>query len=171
MIEKLRDFNADSKFILYMWDSLLNYPQTLEVLDFFDEIFSFDNKDHERNNDIKFLPLFYTKYYEKVDINNTNFKYDILSVCTVHPNRYKVLNKFVNSNLNPRTIYLYNYLHILQYIYNKLFVREFKKSKFKQFHFKPLPLENIIDLMSSSRSILDIPNEHQNGLTICPFIG
>ncbi|QCT70593.1 hypothetical protein [Eubacterium maltosivorans] len=166
-IEKLKNNHGEARFILYLWDSIENYKHNKDVLSYFERVFSFDPKDCEKYH-VKFLPLFYTDKYRKINEDKEKNIYDLMSICTAHPIRYPLLNdlkKYCQDN----KIRLFSYLYLatpLLYIYNKIFVEVFKKAKIREFHFKPLTENEIIRIMSQTKAVFDICNENQNGLTI-----
>jgi hypothetical protein len=168
MIEQMKDLQPNAKFILYMWDALKLYPNTINVIHLFDKAYSFDTEDCANCNKLSFLPLFYCNEYEKIGKSGYEIaKHDIVSVCTAHPNRYKIINKlFPLLESNGITIFSYMFLHRLQYFYNKLFVEEFRNAKRNEFKFNPLSEQDILQLIAESRAVFDIQHNKQCGLTI-----
>ena len=169
MIALLRKQQKNAEFIFYTWDSIQLYPNIKEFLNEFDRCYSFDLMDCENIRNLKFMPLFYTKVYQSIGDNDgyENFKYDILSICTVHPNRYELIKKLFPRLKNMGIkIYSFMYLNKLQFVYNKLFVNQFKRSKMKEFSFKSLSNEEIVQYIKESNVIFDIPHNKQTGLTM-----
>lgn len=169
MVILLKQQQKDAEFIFYTWDSIELYPNVKNFLSEFNRCYSFDLRDCESIKELKFLPLFYTKPYETIGCsdNKKSTKYDILSICTVHPNRYEIITRlFPKLESNGINIYSFMFLNKLQFIYNKIFVKEFKKSKMKEFSFKPLSEEQILEYINESKIIFDIPHSKQSGLTM-----
>jgi len=168
MMQQLRDSQKSARFVLYMWDSLTLYPNSEELIPIFDKVYSFDTDDCQRLKEISFLPLFYSEAYEKVGKENSRKReYDIVSVCTAHPNRYKKMKAlFPKLESKGVRIYSYMFLNILQYLYNKFFVTEFKKSKRKEFKFKPLAESDLLSILQKSNTVFDMPHSMQSGLTM-----
>jgi len=158
-------------FIFYTWDSIHLYPSTVNLLSYFDVAYSFDQNDCKLVNGLLHLPLFYTHKHqaigEAMDIKNTVFKYDISTVGTTHPNRYAVLKELI-PYLKKQGLNLFCFLYIqpLRFVFNKLFVPEFKHAKLNEFQFKELAENEMIDLFRNSKVILDIPHFGQAGLTM-----
>lgn len=166
MINRLKNYHNESKFVLYMWDSLTLYPETKKVIHLFDKVYSFDLDDCKTIKTIKFLPLFYIHEYKNLE-KKDRYEYDICSICTAHPNRYELIQKLFHSlEKNDIKIFSYMYLDKLQYIYNKLFINQFKHSKFKEFKFTSLSIDETLDVISKSKVIFDIPHSKQSGLTM-----
>lgn len=170
MIDLLRHQQKNARFIFYTWDSIELYPNVKEFLYLFDKAYSFDSKDCENINELELVPLFYTNPYKEIGdkyINEKNIYYDILSICTVHPNRYKII-KSIFPELESKGIKIFSFMFLnrLQYLYNKFFVEEFKSSKSSEFKFRSLNEEQILSYIEKSRVVFDIPHEKQSGLTM-----
>ncbi|ELC8354181.1 hypothetical protein ACV30Q_10145 [Clostridium perfringens] len=167
MILKLKEKNKKSKFLFYTWDSVKLYPNIKEFIHLFDKAYSFDTDDCKEIEKFDFLPLFYTKAYYNIVNTKSDKVYDIASICTVHPNRYKIIkNLFPYLEKLGIKIFSYMYINRLQYLYNKLFVNEFKKAKISEFNFSPLSETQILKIISKSNVIFDIPHSRQSGLTM-----
>ncbi|MEI7884114.1 MAG: hypothetical protein WCI30_02045 [Clostridia bacterium] len=168
MIKQLRDSQKSARFILYMWDSLTLYPNSKELISIFDKAYSFDTEDCEKTEKLQFLPLFYCDEFRalgQADINE--MKYDIASVCTAHPNRYKLMNAlFPKLEKEGIRIFSYMFLHRFQYLYNKVFIPEFKYAKSREFKFKPLSEEENLNILKISNSVFDMQHNKQSGLTM-----
>lgn len=168
MIKKLRLSQPKAKFILYMWDSFKLYPSSKRLVASFDQVFSFDSDDCKLDARVKFLPLFYSEEFEKIGIDRQKkFKYDIVSVCTAHPNRYQIIKK-IFPFLEKKGIRIYSYLFLnkLQFLYNKIFVPTFKDARSGEFQFSPLSNEENLLLIKDSVAVFDIQHNQQSGLTM-----
>lgn len=168
MINQLRDSQKKARFVLYMWDSLSLYPNSRQLIPEFDKVYSFDSKDCDKIDKMNFLPLFYSKDYEKLGQEEVKgSEYDLVSVCTAHPNRYKVMSELF-PRLESKGIHVFSYmlLNNLQYLYNKAFIAEFKSAKRKEFKFKPLSEAENLAILRKSNTVFDIQHNQQSGLTI-----
>lgn len=171
-LEALRKNHPNAKFVFYTWDSIKLYPNTKDVLAWFDRTYSFDKADCETTLNLVHLPLFYTEVYEAIGRETTygevsDRKYDVLSVCTAHPNRYRILSKLVPFLVSSKVkIYSYLFIEPLQFIYNKFFVSEFKKAKRREFSMAKLSEAEVLSLVKQSRAVLDIQHADQTGLTM-----
>lgn len=168
MIKELRETQKSARFVLYMWDSLTLYPNSRELIPIFDKAYSFDLDDCEKIKELIFLPLFYSREFEVVGNSSKNEKvYDLLSICTAHPNRYKIISGlFPKLESSGVKIFSYMYLNKMQYLYNKLLVPEFKHSKSKEFKFKPLSVKENIELLRKTSTVFDMQHNKQSGLTM-----
>ncbi|WP_392486715.1 hypothetical protein ACER0A_002775 [Haloimpatiens sp. FM7315] len=168
MIRQIREIQKSARFVLYMWDSLTLYPNSRDLIPIFDTSYSFDSEDSEKIEALKFLPLFYCKEYEEVGQADTKErKYDIVSVCTAHPNRYKTMHElFPKLESKGIRIFSYMFLNKLQYLYNKVFVAEFKGSKSSEFKFKSLSEQENLAVLKKSNTVFDMQHNKQSGLTM-----
>lgn len=168
MIKQLRNSQKSAKFVLYMWDSLIHYPDSKELIPIFDRAYSFDSDDCDQIEKLSLLPLFYCKNYEKLGQDDiTERKYDIISVCTAHPNRYKIMRDlFPKLKSEGIRIFSYMFLNKLQYLYNIAFVPEFKGAKSNEFRFHPLSEGETLAVLKNSNTVFDIHPAKQNGLTM-----
>lgn len=168
MIKKMRESQKSARFVLYMWDSLTLYPNSKELIPVFDTSYSFDSDDCKKIEELKFLPLFYCKEFEQVgQAQNRQIDYDIVSVCTAHPNRYKTMNKiFPELESKGIRIFSYMFLNKLQYLYNIAFASEFKGAKSSQFKFVPLSESENLDVLKRANTVFDIQHNKQSGLTM-----
>ncbi|MBD7913307.1 hypothetical protein [Clostridium cibarium] len=168
MIKQMRNIQKSARFVLYMWDSLKLYPDNIDLIPLFDDAYSFDLEDCEKIDGLKFLPLFYCRGFEKVgQMLEEDVKYDIASVCTAHPNRYKIMRVlFPKLEANGVRIFSYMYLNKLQYLYNRVRVPEFKGVKSNEFKFIPLSEKENLEVLKRSNNVFDIPHINQSGLTM-----
>lgn len=169
MVKKIKELNSNAKFSLYQWDSEKNLPYSTKIHPFIDKIYTFDLNDFERNNIYIFLPLFYTRMYEKIGSEDKNsFIYDCSYVGTAHPQKYKDINNISNALkvIMPKQ-FIYHYMPSkLKYYYHKIFSPEFKNAKFREFKTEKLSSNEMNNIFKESRCILDAPQSGQTGLTI-----
>lgn len=169
MIERIRLAQPGAKFILYQWDSQKNFPYIKKMQKFFDKCYSFDKKDVDDNPMLKFLPLFYSNTYEEIGKRScTNFKYDFSFVGTAHPRKYEFVKKISKQLkiLYPNQFIYFFFPSRLVYFYRKIFNKELKHAKYREFHFEPLSRDEISKLFEESKCIIDSAQSGQVGLTI-----
>lgn len=168
MIRQMRESHKSARFVLYMWDSLTLYPNSRDLIPIFDTSYSFDLEDCEKIESLKLLPLFYCKEYEEVGKADLKEReYDIVSVCTAHPNRYKTMHKlFPKLESKGIRIFSYMFLNKFQYLYNKVFVAEFKGAKSSEFKFNSLSEQENLAVLMKSIAVFDIQHNKQSGLTM-----
>ena len=169
MIQQLKNKQSDAKFVLYQWDSQINFPYIKSVQHFFDKIYSFDRRDVEENSYIKFLPLFYSREYEKMgEKPKDSFKYDFCFVGTAHPKKYKYVTEMSSQlrKVYPKQFIYFFYPSRIVFIYRKIMNKELRKAHMKEFHYTPLKGKEMHDTYVNSRCVLDSAQAGQLGLTI-----
>lgn len=172
MMERLRTSQKQAEFVLYQWDSVENFPYIVKVQKYFDRCYSFDPMDVKENSNLRFLPLFYTKRYADIGVKEIReYKYDCMFVGTAHPRKYRFI-KEMGQKLSE--VYKKQYIYFffpsrLVYIYRKLLNQEFKDARYSEFHFESVKAEQMDELLTQSRCVLDSAQQGQTGLTIRVF--
>lgn len=163
----LRHYHPSAKIIIYHWDSISNNPNALNLLPFFDKVYSFDKPDCQKLG-IRFLPLFYLDDYSKIVGNKSNFDYDLLFVGTTHSDRYQFV-KNIESQLKEyggkSFIYFFFPSKILYYKM-KLQNKYLRNTSVKDFHFEAMDKTRLLQLYEASRVIVDVQHPRQTGLTM-----
>lgn len=151
--------NLSKNKILYLYDSLENYPNIKQQFNIFDTILTFEKEDADKYS-LKFRPLFFNHYYR--EISHNTIKFDIASISSFYFNRYIFFNKILKEN-NKLRVYFKLYMSI-----KKLILLKFKYFRIQPslFFFKPIKQNKVVKILSSAKSILDIKHPNQNGLTI-----
>lgn len=162
----LKNCFEHAKFIYYNWDSIANFPSILSFYKLFDKYYSFDEQDC-KNYGFIFLPLFYIKENNA----NNNAKYDYGVVMTFSFKKAKGYFNILKSLPNNCSCYKYLYLGSrFTFFYNKLIhYKIFKNFKMSDFQYKKMSYDETINFYLNCKSVIDIPLENQNGLTIRTF--
>ena len=165
---RLREMNSHAIFLNYHWDSVREtvYGNTLlDLLPYFDRVYSFDRRDCDENRVLLYLPLFYAKEYERLrgESQSTNPDIDLLFIGTLsHYRRYQYV-KQIERICSDNGIRFFYYL----YISRRAYVRTLMRGNFLgDVRLAPLTVEEIIDLYRRANVILDLPNHFQSGLTM-----
>lgn len=168
MVREIRECQKKARFVMYQWDSEENLPYSTHIHKYFDDIYTFDRIDSENDSKYKFLPLFYTRLYEKASESNEKAEYDCSYVGTAHPQKYKDINDIseaVKEKL-PRQ-FIYHYMPSrLKYVFHKLTAPEYKGASISEFEYEKLTGNEILRIFEQSDCILDSPQKGQTGLTI-----
>lgn len=169
MVEQIKNIQPQARFVLYQWDSQINFPYIKRVQRFFDKLYSFDRRDTQENSNLKFLPLFYSREYEKMGKKTeSEYKYDFCFVGTAHPKKYKYVNEMAAQlkPVYPRQFIYYYYPSRIVYIYRKLLNSELRNARINDFHYEPLKGKKMREVYVASRCVLDSAQAGQLGLTI-----
>lgn len=169
MIEQIKRQQPQARFLLYQWDSQTNFPYIKRFQKFFDKCFSFDKRDIAENSKLKFLPLFYSREYEKIgSVTRQNFRYDFCFVGTAHPKKYKLINQMSMQlkKVYPKQFIYFFFPSPIVYLYRKIKNKELKNAHYRDFHYVPLKEKEMYDVYRTSRCVLDSAQAGQVGLTI-----
>lgn len=165
-IEEFKIYNKECKLILYSWDSIENNTNLQNIYKYFDKVYTFDSHDAGKYNFI-LRPLFFIDEYRKLSkLNQPN--YDLLFIGTAHSDRYMLSNS-IHLWCNKNNLKMFNYLYlqnIFVFYFKKFFDKSFKAIDLKNLNFNSLKLEDVLELYSDSRIILDIHHPDQRGITM-----
>lgn len=163
----IRCHSPRAKFILYMWDSIRNKAHTISYLSLFDVVFSFDEKDCKEITAIRFRPLFFLNEYKEIACD-TCFEYDFSFVGTAHSDRFALIRK-IQRQLEEKNLKSYWYLFLQSrklFFFQKICNTAFRKACMRDFNYKALSKDKLINIIRKSRIILDIQHPNQSGLTM-----
>lgn len=168
--QTLRCISPDVDIRLYLWDSIDNKPLIKTTLKYYNKCFTFDRSDAAQLKNFKFLPLFYSNEYENINLKLKR-DYDFVFIGTVHSQRMKVVEYFRTWSEQEKKNFFY-YLFIqsrIIYWVRRLTDVNFAQYKDYTFSFKSLSVEEILDIFSSTKAVIDIEHDKQNGLTMRTF--
>lgn len=166
-LEKIRENNPHTVFLLYMWDSLSNKKNAVDYFSLFDRVFSFDREDCERYSNICFRPLFFLNEYGKI-AHQPNYEYDFSFVGTAHSDRYVLIRK-IYMQIHSLCLKSYWYLYLQDkklFYWNKVTNSAFIKAHLHDFYYVSMSKDEVLELVKNSRIIIDIQHPRQVGLTM-----
>jgi hypothetical protein len=166
-LKDVKKLHPSARMALMLWDSVANKVNTLEKLEYFDEVFSFDKKDCDRFG-LTFRPLFFDKEYEQIAKESTAHVYDLFFVGTVHSDRYLLL-KEVKQQFQRNNQNVFYFLYIpskIMYYQRKLLTDELAGSQITEFSFEGLPSQELTTRLKQSKVVVDIQHPKQTGLTM-----
>lgn len=172
ILNNLKNTFCNSKFILYLGDSIRNIVGIKPKIKYFDKILTFDHQDLAENSNLEFLPYFFSDHYRSNSKkNDCDYIYDISFIGTIHSDRYKIIKRLLQiCNEYNLESYIYPYLQSeFMYYYYRIFDKSFKKSKKKDFEYNKINPQKIVDVYNKSKCILDIQHTQQSGLTMRTF--
>lgn len=167
-INLIKRNNPNIKVLIYFWDSIRNRKNSLEYLDLADKYYTFDSKDKQLSNKIEFLPLFYIQDYTYIGSKKDDFIYDACFIGTAHSDRYLAVRK-IEKQLSDKNYKFYYYLYSpskILFLFKKIFDKRMRTLPWKDISFKSLGKDDLIDIISKSKSIVDIHHPKQSGLTM-----
>lgn len=160
-LELLKTYHPDSRFVLYLWDSLKNMDNGDVLRKYFQLIYSFDSEDCKQYG-FKLRPLFYIEGGRK-----HQSIYDVSFVGSNHSDRLKMTQELKSfckaNNISYRFV-----IPVGGKLYNK--------AKYKRNHFlhndvdiiraSSMAYDEYLELTQSSKTVIDIPSPNQSGLSI-----
>jgi len=168
-INNLKINNPQAKFFMYQWDSIATNPNMVKIAKLFDKVFSFDYLDCEKNNNFRYLPLFFSSRKNDDLFSKDNIKYDLLFIGSNHSDRVKVIEKIkvgVNKSYNFKILIR---ITPLKYFRRKFIKKDILYLESDDFAFKRISYQENLSLISKSDAVLDVENPNQTGLTIRTF--
>lgn len=163
----LRKAFPNAKFVLYLWDSVVNTRNCEKNMPLYDRILSFDPEDAKKFH-LPFLPIPYGDEYSYK--NTEDYEYAAAFVGTAHSVRPRVV-KAIKQQCEQMGEKCFTYFyspHIMVYLLNKLTNPDYKYLSFKEVHFKPISSNEINDIYNKTRCVIDIEHPRQNGATTRP---
>ncbi len=157
-----------AKTIYYTWDPVeyVRHKGKLGLL--FDKRYDFDSVD-VKNTDMGYelLPLFYTDEFDAATMEQSaQYKYDYVSVSAYFPYRYRYLEAFKKANPDKKLLFK---LYLSPVVYWGKKIKDPKLVKNLDMDiitFKPYTHDEMRQQCIETRAILDLTQEHQQGLTM-----
>jgi hypothetical protein len=164
MVESYRQAFQSARFVLYYWDSLKTHHY-LPYAKYFDRVCTFDRLDAAQIPEFEYLPLFFAERFRDLR-KKRQMIYDMAFVgVAVSMRRYdQLLN--VRAWAKANGISLFDYVVVSPILY---FRRLLRGQLMREVHFKSLGEQELLMVYSSSRSVLDLPNNTQTGYTMRTF--
>lgn len=169
MLKKIKDCQPQARFVLYQWDSQINFPNIKKVQKYFDKCYSFDKRDVEETPSLQFLPLFYCRNYEDIGKRHKiDYKYDFCFVGTAHPKKYKLIKMMSKQLMKvyPDQFIYFFFPSPIVFFYRKIMNKELRYARYSEFHYKPLKDRELNSIYEESKCVLDSAQAGQSGLTI-----
>lgn len=168
MLQLLRETQPKARLSLYLWDSMHYNPNARKLLDRFDQVFSFDRSDVELHSKLEFLPLFYGREFERSAEWKKDPIYDACFIGTIHTDRYKVLEKIIDSlQARGRKVFVFCYYPSKRlYHLRALLDPGFRRFGQKYVSFTGMKLNEVVERIAESRAVIDVNRPDQLGLTM-----
>ncbi len=168
-VQALRKAFPYAKFILYLWDSIVN-TDTTKIIPYFDKAFSYDINDVNDNQLLLYRPTFYLDQYKDIADQHHN-GIDLFFFGTIHSDRLDVLDK-IKLQISNQGLLLYSYMYFpgrIMYYKKYIYDKNIRKTSLKEFKLTLLNLDQTIHIVSKSKASLDIQHPAQSALTLRPI--
>ena len=168
-LENLRNSNKGARFVFYSWDALDNAKNCISILDCFNELLSFDSDDVAAWPDFSYLPLFYTKDFAPLpmDQRSTPRRFALSFVGTLHTERYAFVKPLFEGRA--RTFAFYYVQARWYFAAVKYLSREHRGVPWNEVSFQKLTRQQVAQIFRNSSAVLDIPRQGQSGMTMRTF--
>ncbi len=168
-LQHLRQTNPSARFVFYIWDAVSKATNCLDVLDCFDERFSFNPPDVAAYPTFSYLPLFYTRDFAPLPVSEAvrPRRFTLSYIGTLHPGRYPFVKKLFAGDA--RT-FMFLYVQARWYFtVVKYLSREHRNVPWADVSFDKLSRQEVAEVFRESGAVLDMPQPGQSGLTIRTF--
>ena len=173
-LDRLKEMNPKIKTCLFLWDKFSIVYVPPKVIEKFDRKFSFDRDDSKKVNGLQYLPDF---YIEGAKNTNCKEKYDLCIIATYIGSRAKTTS-LIKELCESNGLKVYTHLLLPETEDKSKFPWYFfKNKKAKQVEIQEYEKEGILkryrlssdevdDIQSQSRAILDFSYRGRQGLTL-----
>jgi hypothetical protein len=166
VIRCLRAALPNASFALFFWDSYRNMPPgSADKVALFDRAFTFDQRDADNDKRLRYRPLFYLPEYATANTDVTDI--DVLFTGTMHSDRYAILKRL--ARMLPRDQRFEKVLYVPSravFAARRMASPAFWTASRREFVFAPLPISEVVSLVSRARIMVDIQRPIQTGYTI-----
>lgn len=165
VLQELKNNFPKCQFIMYQWDPIEQFPSVLNIIKYFDRVFTFEKEDAEKYG-WSYRPLFFENVLCE---EKTQKDIDLVYICTMKYNRIKLYKKIVEyAEKNELKLFSYIYVDKLTYLKRRWLQHDMLYSKIDRdsVHFKPLNQAEVNMIYDRAKIIVDYTNPQQNGLSI-----
>lgn len=162
VLRKIKE-RTNAIFIMYQWDCISRLKNYQNIEPFFDYIYTFDRADSLVHKKMVFRPLFFRNEFKYINESENDKIYDVCSISSYYDYRYDFMEKICLKNKNIKSFFKLRGGKGL-YLENILPFGKIKNKKIMIF--RAMPLKKVVKLMSMSKTILDICDVRQAGLTM-----
>lgn len=176
ILMKIKKNIKHKKMVMYFADSVKGIKKYDDMMPIIDKLCTFDRGDyeyyHQKNPNVEFLPLFYSKEY-RVEKNSKkqNEKYGLVFVGTIHSDRLEFLEaiKKQAEAMGLRVCFYYYLQARFMYYYRWILDKHFRKKKLSDFRYKKVSAQQVSKLISHSKCVVDAQYPKNKGLTMRTF--
>lgn len=165
-IARIRNKFPNAEVMLYLYDSVKNVKGILGKTALYDRVISFDPDDCKRFG-FEFRPLF-CSIERETEKKKREAEYDVSFYGTMYGDRFGVI-KTVKSYCERKGIRFYSFCFLrgkFLFAYYFLTNKGFRLLGLDSISFQPKSTEEVADIVSKTKAVLDINDICQRGLTI-----
>lgn len=157
---------SSARFVAGLWDAFSNCQRLGACRDLFDDIFSFEPRDCKQYG-LKFRPLFYSDAYTQIPTEPEHgFDYDACFVGSVHQrSKFHAILRTCR-DLEERGLRVFTWFYMPSSSVEAF--RKVQDAAYRGIEFQHTALspEQVADIYTRSRAVIDSPQAGQSGLTI-----
>lgn len=165
-IDYIKKHNKIKQSVLYLWDKWSAHDNLYDINPHFDDIYSFDTKDCEEQG-VKLRPLFYFDTQIKLGQKKT---IDVSFVGNDHTGRYELLKRVKHickeNGLNYKFCLLIGKVEYAKFTRFPFWKSKYDREDSEIFSESGISYKEYVEIISSSRVVVDMPYEGQSGLTM-----
>lgn len=165
-LTRMRKKYPNSRFVLYLWDSIANVQQVEKKFFAFDAMFSFDPDDCNNHKLLNYRPLFFLKYYRHSCVRKS-LSNSFFFLGTLNGDRPWVLRNLKRALRGRVTLDYWLFVRSkLELILRKLIDRSLRSLDPDRLILIPLTPSIIADRVATAIAVVDIEHPKQAGLTM-----
>jgi hypothetical protein len=165
-VVELRQANPDARIVYYSFDPIAPGSNSADLLDLFDDAFSFDPVDVARYPVLRYKSLFYSPAFHPFGDGRPP-SFELAFIGTLHSDRHRFVTSLFSAF--ERT-FAYFYVPARWYFaVMKYATRKFAATSWSEVSFAKLDKQDVADIFRSSRAVLDLQRDGQTGLTMRTF--
>ncbi|MCT4643201.1 MAG: hypothetical protein N4A33_13000 [Bacteriovoracaceae bacterium] len=168
--QMLKDIKQKEKKLstrLYLWDSVKNKPNSLNLISLVDKAYSFDYQDSQMNKELNYKTLFYETEFKP---SKQQKEYDLSFIGTFHSDRISIfylLNNFKGRVFNHiyiqgRKVKIFRVLSLFPSFKNMIMLFKLGKTK-------ALSKKQVSSVFQRSKAVIDYQHPNQSGFTCRTF--
>lgn len=162
--QRLREAFPSASMGLYLWDGIENAKGALEISSIFDSVATFDPKDAEELGWF-YRPLFGCNISDKKEVLKERF--DWCFIGTIHSDRYRVIHRLSRSCDKRLRTFIFGYFQSpFIFYFRHLIDWSLWFAPAGTLSTKPMNFPEVLEVIRSSKAVVDIEHPRQRGLTM-----
>lgn len=153
--------NPKTKKILFIWDDLEYHKESKKLMEYFDKIYTYNQRDAKKYN-INYRPSFFLDIFK---YNDEKKDIDVFYVATMREEKRAELASLIDKNIGKN-----NYIKLIHKLRYKDFIFKRKYLKFKNYYTeRNMDVYELANYYKKSKILLDISFTGQLGLGLRPI--
>lgn len=165
-LRDLRRTNPAAVLAFYAYDAFSNSPRGRDLLELMDLAYSFDRRDVENVEKLRYKPLFYTTEFGPLQAPEMK-DLDLAFIGTVHSGRYAIAKRVFEAGGDNYGFFFSpaRWHHLLQ----SLMSTDVRAIPGRDVSFTRMTRDEVAQVFRRARAVIDVQREGQSGLTMRTF--